>query len=174
MIDIALVSMPFASPQRPSIGLGILKSALARQDISARVFHADLWWADIASLPLVATVGNLRVEAMMAEWVFSRAAFPDFEPDEDEYYKLVRLADSPTFREDIDFLRDRSAEFVDMTARALLAHGPKVIGCTSMFQQNTASLALLRACARIGPICGDGHGRCELRRNHGPDPAPRV
>ncbi|WP_390914056.1 RiPP maturation radical SAM C-methyltransferase [Pseudosulfitobacter sp. SM2401] len=163
MIDIALVSMPFASPQRPSIGLGILKSALARQDISARVFHADLWWADIASLPLVATVGNLRVEAMMAEWVFSRAAFPDFEPDEDEYYKLVRLADSPTFREDIDFLRDRSAEFVDMTARALLAHGPKVIGCTSMFQQNTASLALLRRARELDPtvVTVMGGANCE-------------
>lgn len=163
MVEVALVSMPFASPQRPSIALGILKEALAQQNISARAFHADLWWADIASLPLVATVGNLRVEGMLAEWVFSKAAFPDFNPDEDAYYKLVKLADSPDFRADIDFLRNRSPEFVDMTARALLAHKPKIVGCTSMFQQNTASLALLRRIKEFSPqtVTVMGGANCE-------------
>ena len=41
-LDVALVAMPFAPVQTPSIGLGIVHAALAGRGLATRTFHAHI------------------------------------------------------------------------------------------------------------------------------------
>jgi ribosomal peptide maturation radical SAM protein 1 len=144
MTEVALVSMPFASPQRPSIALGILKRALATAGIGASIDHADLWWAEVASLESLSLIGHFHVECLMAEWIFASAAFPDFQPDANAFYELIGRKGDQSFVSTVNELRGLSPDFIDMAARRVLARRPKIVGCSSMFQQHTASIGLLR------------------------------
>ena len=53
---IVLVSMPFVSLARPSLGLGILKAALDNHGLAARVEYANLRWAKQFGLVAYAAV----------------------------------------------------------------------------------------------------------------------
>lgn len=162
MPDVALVLMPFAAPQRPSIALGLLKSALNSVEIESRVYHANLWYAEAVSLRALMRTEGYRVECLVGEWIFSSAAFPDFRPDEDAYYDLLKDM-QPEARSAVSRLRELSPDFVDVTARRILRDKPRIVGCSSMFQQHCASLALLRRIKELAPevITVLGGANCE-------------
>jgi hypothetical protein len=48
-------------------------------------------------------------------------------------------------------LRAEAEDFVDSAAARVLAHKPRIVGCTSTFQQHVASLALLRRIRELDP-----------------------
>lgn len=162
MPEVALVLMPFAAPQRPSIALGLLKSALNNVEIESRVYYANLWYVEAMSLEAVMRAERHRVECLVGEWIFSSAAFPDFQPDAREYYALM-----PDMTTDVQLLvsklRELSFGFVDLVARRVLRDRPRIVGCSSMFQQHCASLALLRRVKELDPevITVMGGANCE-------------
>ena len=100
---IALVLMPFCDVERPSLALGLLKAALAKSGVAAEVVYANLRFArqvgvHAASLPL-----RLWAPALVGEWIFAGAAFPDFFPADDRYldeciapFARFHAADDPT------------------------------------------------------------------------------
>jgi len=82
---ITLVLMPFSDIERPSLALGLLKAALARDGLSVDVIYANLLFArrvgiHASSLPL-----RIWATSLIGEWVFAGAAFPYFSPSEDRY-----------------------------------------------------------------------------------------
>jgi magnesium-protoporphyrin IX monomethyl ester (oxidative) cyclase len=160
---ITLVLMPFSDIERPSLALGLLKAALTRDGQSADIIYANLLFAQrvgihASSLPL-----RFWANSLIGEWVFASAAFPDFSPSDDRYLEecVVPFARLHTdgdpsplvraLRRELRRMRAAAPAFINQLARDLLANRPKIVGCSSTFFQQLASLALLRRIRELDP-----------------------
>ncbi len=98
---------------------------------------------------------------LIGEWTFAGAAFPDFQPDSAEYLKECELLQvSARYFMNI---RDKVPAFIDRIAREIIAEKPKIVGCSCLFQQHCASLAVLKRVKSLRPeiITMMGGGLCE-------------
>lgn len=167
--------MPYASVQRPSLALGLLKAVLDREGLPTLSLHFYLAWAqEVGLLPYLTCTILSPTDYMAGEWTFAGAAFRDRAPDPEAY--LAALPDAPPFRAAdpgrvgrqaylgyLRLMRSRAPGFVDRCARQVLASGVRAVGCTSTFEQNVASLALLRRVKDLDPgvVTMLGGGNCE-------------
>ncbi|MBT9584098.1 RiPP maturation radical SAM C-methyltransferase [bacterium] len=158
MFDIVLVQMPYVAVQRPSIALSVLKAALALEKVTCQVVYPNLWWAEEIGLGLYEAVASTQNDDLLGDWIFAGAAFPGHQPDSLAYFELLNLdVTQVMFGARADILekfqacRDKATDFVERTAQRILALSPKIVGCTSMFAQNCASLALLRRIRELAP-----------------------
>ena len=160
---IALVLMPFCDVERPSLALGLLKAALTTSGFDAQVVYANLRFArqvgvHASSLPL-----RLWAPALVGEWIFAGAAFPDFFPADDRYldecvapFARFHAAGDPAplaraLVQELRRLRVAAPAFIDRLAREILASKPAIVGCSSSYAQQVASLALLRRIRELDP-----------------------
>jgi magnesium-protoporphyrin IX monomethyl ester (oxidative) cyclase len=170
--------MPYGGFDRPSISLGLLKAYLARREISASVLYANLAFAETIGADAYLAIEETPTASLVGEWTFSRAAFPDMNGDEEAFFDLSRAngleegwwmktlrkvfpgLDSGRF---LAALRDQADRFVDRMVQRVLALQPRIVGCTSMFQQHCASLALLRRIKQAAPevVTMIGGANCE-------------
>lgn len=173
--SLALVSMPYASLQRPSLALGLLKAVAERAGLRTRTVHFNLAWAEEVGLRrYLACAVSAPTDYLAGEWTFAAAAFRDEAPDPEAY--LATFPDAPPYREsdrgpggrqaflrDLRFLRATASGFVDRCARRLLAMGVRAVGCTSTFEQHVPSLALLRRVKELDPSVATllGGANCE-------------
>ncbi|MBM3841382.1 MAG: RiPP maturation radical SAM protein 1 [Verrucomicrobia bacterium] len=167
---VCLVCMPYVSVAHPSIALGILHAALKNEGIGCRTLYANLWFAEqigISDYSFFQLEDNLLLRG---EWTFSRAAFPNSNLDSSKYLARVVAESShlsisanemPAF---LARIRDEAENFVSVVAAKVLAQKPRIVGCTTTFQQNCASLALLRRVKELDPsvICILGGANCEV------------
>ncbi len=170
--DVCFVSMPYVEIQRPSLALSLLQSILARDGISSRVLPASLWFAEkVGPLDYTSTV-NSPPTFLSGEWTFAEAAFPGRRDRDEEYLRLLAEALQDPFVggpepwkkiERLRKLRVAATEFIDETARRVLAVGARIVGCTSTFEQHAASLALLRRVRELDPgvVTMMGGANCE-------------
>lgn len=161
--DVCLVSMPYAAVERPSIALGLLHASLRDTGLSAKSLYPNVWFAREIGLRLNQLLCDSDAEMLLGEWTFSAASFPDFKPEHGAYVDAVARAvrTSPRARKVLPAgqdvrqmlygLRDRATTFVNRVAEAILARKPRIVGCTSIFQQHCASLALLRRIRELAP-----------------------
>ncbi|HYO76039.1 MAG TPA: RiPP maturation radical SAM C-methyltransferase [Thermoanaerobaculia bacterium] len=165
MHDVVLVLMPYASVERPSLALGTLQACLLRAGISAHAMHATLRFADAIGLLAYEGINNSVIGHRIGEWTFAGAAFPDDDLQADEYLETlsVLLGDPPGYIEQLRTVRAMGASFVDSIAREVLLHRPRIVGCSSVFKQQAASLALLRRIRELDPsvVTMLGGGNCE-------------
>jgi ribosomal peptide maturation radical SAM protein 1 len=170
MIDVALVLMPYAAIQRPSIGLGLLKASLEQNQISSKVVYPNIWFAQEIGLDVYAALSNILTMDFVGEWTFSGAAFPDFQPDHSEYLRLVlEKGDYSRYffgrdpQEVLLEVRSKVSSFIDRVAQSVLDLQPKIVGSSSTFAQHCASLALLRRIRELNPevITLMGGANCE-------------
>jgi len=162
--------MPVAGVERPSIALGLLKAILTRDGIPTRVFYPNMWFLEYIGMKDYRLFDNIRTEDAVVDWLFGEAAFPDFEPDHDAYLAQL-LARNPgahpvdrgSIARRLLQLRGQMVRFVDWTAGKILATRPRIVGCTSTFQQHVASLALLRRLKQLDPsiVTVMGGANCE-------------
>jgi ribosomal peptide maturation radical SAM protein 1 len=162
-VDVCLVNMPYASLNRPSLALGLLKALLERDGVATGVVYPNLGFAEAVGLPLYNLASAFPKEYLAGEWTFAVAAFPDAVRDDEEYLRHIagayeevsgyglRPSDAIRLQKDLRRLRVAATGFVDQAARQALATGARVIGCTSTFEQHVASLALLRRIREIDP-----------------------
>jgi magnesium-protoporphyrin IX monomethyl ester (oxidative) cyclase len=166
--------MPYCHVARPSIALGLLKAALTSGGIRCGVEYANLHFAERIGVDLLRRLSlQMRPDDLMGEWSFAPAAFPEH-PAAPAAEVLAgsrrhRPPGLPRWPEPADAadvyerVRALTPAFVDDTARAVLARRPRVVGCTSSFEQHTASLALLRRVKALDPsvITLLGGANCE-------------
>jgi ribosomal peptide maturation radical SAM protein 1 len=162
-LDVSLVVMPFGPLEQPGMGPSILKAALDRSGISSTVFYANLLWAEEIGFEICDLLAKLATHDLTPEWVFSEAAFPDFDPCHEEYFAHIggkldymeQFILSPTDRQSLGDLlwdlRRRAPAFVDRMAAEVLEKRPRIVGCSSTYQQHCASLALLRRIKAADP-----------------------
>ncbi len=157
--DVLLANMPFGPFTQPAIGLSLIRECLPaalRSDI--RYFNVEYADAMGPELYLLISTGFPRFTDLVGEWIFSAAACGTSEDDAryvDEVLANGRefdalrartplAADRRRFVETITEARAKAREFVDGCADRILATAPRVLGLSSTFQQNLASLALCR------------------------------
>jgi ribosomal peptide maturation radical SAM protein 1 len=176
--DVVLVNMPFAAVERPSLGLGQLKALLSAASIDAAVVYPNLRFAAMAGAHSYQMLGRMSMHDYVLEWVFTAAAFPDFiggnswpfrrwvaNLDETLVERIVPGGDRNDVWQKLLRLRAEAPAFVRDTAIEILAQQPRIVGCTSTFQQHVASLALLRSIRELQPsvITMMGGANCETR-----------
>lgn len=175
--DVCLVNMPYASLNRPSLALGLLKAVLTREGIATAVLYPNLTFAETIGLRLYHLCSTqLPKDFLVGEWTFAAAAFRDAPRASDDEY-LARIAarhaavhgynrDADGARrlaEDLRGVRQAADGFIGRAARRVLSTGARVVGCTSTFEQHAASLALLRHVRELDPrvITVLGGANCE-------------
>jgi len=163
MVDVVLVFMPYGTVDRPSIGLGYLAAGLAGSGITSHVIHANLLFAERIGLRSFNRLNGSSNVDLLGEWTFSGAAFPDFDSDPDAYFRDLHAICADEDEREIRRVRGLARPFVDELAERIVAMRPKLVGCSSMFQQNTASLALLRRIRELAPeiVTAMGGANCE-------------
>ncbi len=140
--DICLITMPYASLERPSLPLGLLDNYISAFGHQVDVIYGNLKFAKMLGIDKYYNVESANNEALAGEWTFSAAAFPDKNHNDQGYFDLLDFA--PASRENLLAIRQTAEQFIDELAEEVLAKNPKIVGCSSTFQQNCASLALLR------------------------------
>ncbi|CAD6556813.1 hypothetical protein LMG28727_06202 [Paraburkholderia kirstenboschensis] len=161
--DILLASLPFGVLHSPSLALAILQARLGAAGFSATCRHFALDYASIVGRDLYIRIaaGFPRTTDLLGEWIFSHALSPKTLAQQKRYlartfggpeFELVKANDASAagygetrgtqLLERILWLADSAKDFVDHAAREILKYAPKVVGLTSVFQQNMASLAV--------------------------------
>lgn len=179
---VCLVQMPYGSIARPSLGLSLLKSCLAADGIPAEIVYGNVDFAERIGLDVYGMIELSSPEVLLGEWTFAAAAFPDFDRDHGPYLKSLRhSAFASELARWLEFcyagldleqlawrVRAQAGAFLDLLADDILRRKPKIVGCTSMFQQHCAALALLRKIKERepgittmigGPNCEESMGR---------------
>jgi magnesium-protoporphyrin IX monomethyl ester (oxidative) cyclase len=177
MSEVCLVQMPYGALERPSIALGLLKAYLGAEGISSRVLYANFQFAETTGFDVYNALQETPAESLVGEWTFAGAAFRETDADAEAFFDLVgprlegqlwfrilrRIHGSLDWRRLLCAVREQAGGFVDEVAREVLASGPRIVGCTSMFQQHCGSLALLRRIKELAPdvVTMLGGANCE-------------
>ena len=159
-MDIALVSMPYAAIERPSIAIGLLTAELRGAGIEVGTGYACLDFAARLGAGIYDCILNSHTTLFIGEWTFAAAAFPEMSGAADDAYLSAcaeKLLETRAWRSGVDpkrlllALRQEAAQFTSDLADEIVARRPRIVGCSSTFQQHTASLALLRAIRERDP-----------------------
>lgn len=149
-----LVCMPYGPAFSPSIGLSLLKAALAAQGVPARVRYFSLDLAERLGRRLYVTLsteGRLSMVDLAGEWTFAPALFGPAAGAEEAYFSEVLDSPSPALRAQLRRVRGLVPGFLDRCLDEVLAAAPRIVGFTSVFQQHVASLALARRIKEARP-----------------------
>src|SRR5215469_8702763 len=156
---VVLVNMPWASVDKPSIAVGILRQAVLRKlpEAEVTVVYGNLEYVDWLLDRREFGYSDYDYYSVTSyfkgcgDWVFSSALYSDPEWRIDEFEKYMAGQASPERIAEAVALHKIAPEFIDTFARQISALKPDVVGFTSVFQQNTASLATAREVKRLCP-----------------------
>lgn len=139
--DVLFAYMPYHRLTHPALGASILKTCLNQQGISARVAYLGLDFAEQIGTTLYNALLNSRTPLLQAEWTFASAAF-----GEDFFHEREAQVGRPYpwTTKDIRRAAKEAEGWILGVVDAIAANPPRIIICSSMFQQNLASLAVLR------------------------------
>jgi ribosomal peptide maturation radical SAM protein 1 len=169
--DVILVNMPFAEVQRPSIALGLLQAALAGTPIGCAAVYANFDFAEAIGLVAYEAMQSAPTDHLLGEWCFAGLLFPECPQRDEEYLNLVLEVRYQTFPASLErrkelarWVRAQSTHHIERVARRIVARGPRIVGCSSVFQQHCASLALLKRVRELSPetVLVMGGANCEV------------
>ncbi len=164
-VEVVFALMPYVSVERPSVALGTLAAALKREGITTRTIHGNLMFAERIGMADYEGINNSDITLQIGEWTFSEAAFGPSARDIDEYIAGLCREGHPEagLKDSLLTIRAAAAAFIDDLARRVVAEHPRIVGCSSVFQQQCASLALLRRVHEIDPsiVTMLGGANCE-------------
>jgi ribosomal peptide maturation radical SAM protein 1 len=181
-VRIALVSMPWAAVDYPSLALGELTTLveLSAPQATVDTYYENLAyvdWLDSRHAISAADYEFFAVDSYLdgvGDWVFSAAlhGLPDWRLDELEQFLSGRVSAAHL---DLSRTLHRLAPaFIADAAERINTARPDIVGFTTTFQQNVASLALARRLKTLRPdltiVFGgancDGPQGAALHRNH--------
>ena len=170
MTQVLLASMPFAPLFKPSIGLGLLQAAVKRRGIGCESLYFALDFAAATGVSAYLRFSeSLPVTDLAGEWVFREAAFgPDAERDRrymeeitarrgrerDRDMALVFPGEADphaVLARELASARARASLFVEECAQRIAERAPRIVGITTVFQQQLASIALARRIRALLP-----------------------
>jgi len=138
----ALVAMPWAAPDTPSIQIGLLGAALARAEVPVELHSLHLevtgfFAARGVALEYVEAVAHQWWRVGLGEWIFAQGG--------DDAAYLRYLAREVVPGEVVDAalrMRELVPDFLQHAANDVLSHTPQLVGFTTTFAQTLPSLAL--------------------------------
>jgi ribosomal peptide maturation radical SAM protein 1 len=156
----ALVNMPFAAANRPSIGLEAVRAQLHSHGVATRIFYENLAFISRVGGPTCDTIANLGPpHLLLGDWAFHAAAFGGPPRTATEITAVVEdwcaryglaAGDYAAASAAVTAAQDHAAAFVDEVADRILAWRPGVVGIGASFQLLPA-VALARALRRRAP-----------------------
>jgi ribosomal peptide maturation radical SAM protein 1 len=173
--SVALVVMPFASAQMPSIQIGLMTAIAKQAGFATDAFHFNLDLAAQVSPDFYERLCEHRGH-MAGEWLFSKAAFQAEAPKEaDNFFNAfpAEAAWAKRMGKDLEFFADlRSSVLPSFIERCLAAvdwakYG--LVGFSSTFQQNVACLALARRIKEHFPDVKIVFGGANMDSEMGPE-----
>jgi ribosomal peptide maturation radical SAM protein 1 len=170
---VALIVMPFAPSNRPSIQCGLLKADLVRCGYAVDVHYLNLQAAIAFGAERYQTISDSYTEEILGEWLFSVAAFGDH-GDEEAYRAACPSVD--TYCQTLGLTFEELCDYRKTVIPALVAHWRAAIdwsvytavGFSSTFQQHVASLALARQIKEQHPQVAIIFGGANVEGEMGP------
>ncbi len=157
MKRVLLISMPFATTGRPSIGLSLLKAGLNRDGIECDIRYVNVEFAQCIGHDTYERICNFSTDPLLGEWIFAEDVFGAQLRSAEQYFQEVLLPclaepfrnglgdkhfQSPA--ELLDGLIQLRRNTSDFLESCTVSDDYGLIGFTSTFQQNLASLAMAR------------------------------
>lgn len=171
---VLLLNMPFVSVSRPAIGVSILKARLNALGVPCKIGYGNLLFAERVGMAAYRLVNDKLSGSMFAgDWLFSQHLFPQ---DSNEIYVETMRQNLPEQEaETVLGLREGIVPFLDDCMKLYEVSSYDIIGFTTTFEQNLASLAMATLVKRTYPdkVTVFGGGNCEgvmgveLHRNFG-------
>lgn len=140
---VLLLNMPFVSLARPAIGISLLKARMAEEGMDCAVGYGSVFFAEWVGVPTYDLLIDQVSPAMFAgDWLFSQWLFPG--RDHTIYVETLRhqLAGRPEAFEALLAVRQQIGPFLDACLDRFRIADFDIVGFTSTFEQNLASLAL--------------------------------
>lgn len=179
MADVCLIQMPYSTLYTPSLALGILKSCLIQNGFSCRVFYGDIKFADAIGYETYEKFLNKRIIYQFAEMSFTENVWHSEEINaltelrkencqqtylEEIVYPLEGKANAEEYAGIMAAAQKVIPEYLKNLAADIIKEKPLVVGCSSNFQQNNASFAILREIKKAAPhiITIMGGSNCAL------------
>jgi len=147
-LRVALVNMPYASVEWPSIQCGLLKSLLLRDGHSVDVNYVNLQFAKHIGLKVYEELAEKRWLSFLGEWLFAGEAFGK-RGGYSEYFEIVRQLDADNLAlfsmDDLVRMREQVVPaFIDALLDDVSWSSYDVVGLTCTFDQKVPSFALAR------------------------------
>jgi len=170
MQKILLLSMPFGAMERPALGVSLLKARLAKDGIPCDVRYPSFTFADLLGVDEYQWISStLPYIAFAGDWCFAEAVHGP-RPEADAGYiaevlqKTWCLDAADIAR--IKAVRAMAGKFLDHCMECIPWKEYAVVGFTSTFEQNLASLALAKrlkaAHPRIATVFGGANWEGEM------------
>jgi ribosomal peptide maturation radical SAM protein 1 len=158
-VEVLLVSMPFGQLLMPSIGLSLLKAGI-NESHRTKTLYFTFRFAELIGASFYSKIagGAPANHDIVGEWIFSCGLFDQSELDVRRYIDDVLRGGVPGHSKSMnnqklvteEFLaslmeaRTKVDAFLEECAEVVLEHNPRIVGFTSIFQQQIASLALAK------------------------------
>jgi ribosomal peptide maturation radical SAM protein 1 len=151
--NVLLVCAPFLSVVRPAFGLSLLHAGLKEAGISASIDYLNLEFAEHIGVDLHESIALGLVNTLLVgEWIFSELLNPHPDPQvQEQYFQELRKVYSERDIARLCSLRQVSASFCDREARRIAEAAPAIVGFSSSFQQNCASLSIAKRIKDLAP-----------------------
>jgi len=163
--EVLLLNMPFVSLARPAIGISLLKARMKEEGLECAIGYGSLFFAEWFG-PAAYELFLSRISPAMfaGDWMFSQWLFPG--GDHSIYLATLQQELGESGSEDFETIlgmRERIGAFLDACLEHFLVADYDIIGFTSTFEQNLASLALARLMKERYPekTIVFGGGNCE-------------
>ncbi|MBL6458673.1 RiPP maturation radical SAM C-methyltransferase [Belnapia sp. T6] len=155
-LGVVLASLPLSSPKYPSLALGLLKPAIERIGRRCDVHYFSLDYLDEVGAEVFACLSDMRYyTALVGEWVFARALHGgDLTStggglDDARYFTEVFLPKCPRRQVASRLVallaaRQGAANFIERCVGSVDWRSCGILGISTSFQQNMASLAFAK------------------------------
>ncbi|MEP1933567.1 MAG: hypothetical protein ABJJ37_20025, partial [Roseibium sp.] len=167
-----LISLPFTSLQYPNLGASLLGTALRHQGKECAISYFAFDFAEKIGLDAYLLLSHEKFyQAFLGEWIFSDLVFERPETMDMEYLTDIL----PDFADSIEAVllthlalgaRQAAGDFICHCADEVAAKQPALVGVTTSFQQNMASIAFAQALKLRAPettiIFGGANCEAEL------------
>jgi ribosomal peptide maturation radical SAM protein 1 len=152
---VALVNMPFSYSKYPSIQLGTLTALLKSKGIGVECHYLNVRFAHKIGVPLYESICEKR--ALFGEWLFSYLLFRD-NPKRADYPRMFKPVFEQLSRESgqptsyFEEMASRIApQFLTWAMTAIDWGRYRIVGFTSTFDQNVASLTMAKLIKDLYP-----------------------
>ncbi len=172
MKKILLISMPYGALDRQALGLSLLKARLAKDHIECDIRYLMFTFADLVGVEdYIWIMQDLPHTAFAGEWTFTTALYGENRRADARYVRHVLQETWRLDRHDIDrvlAVRTLVPHFLNYCMETVQWHEYALVGFTSTFEQNIASLALAKRAKKTHPdlavVFGGGNWEDEMGR----------
>ena len=170
MKKVLLLSMPFGALERQALGISLLKAILTERRIKCDIKYLTFTFAELIGADEYYWISNdLPHTTFVGEWVFTSALY-ESNPIADKNYIRELLQDKWRLSDDtivrILNVRNMVRHFIDYCMETIPWEEYAIVGFTSTFEQNIASLVLAKRINKVYPkikiVFGGGNWEDEM------------